>query len=161
MMTQQLLQECARYIQNGGILTGSSFKRMKIPFHRAMDLDTGAAEAYLEQHKERCFTEQLFAFIDRTGRKDSDIYNKAGIDRRLFSKIRSNKKYTPAKKTVLALCLALELPREEADQLLSSTGYSLSRAEDFDLVIAFCMEKGIFDFHDINEALVHFGFEPF
>ena len=45
-------------------------------------------------------TEQLFAFIDRTGKQDSEIYKKALIDRRLFSKIRSNKNYIPAKKTV-------------------------------------------------------------
>ena len=113
------------------------------------------------QNREKLFTEQLFAFIDRTGKQDSEIYKKALIDRRLFSKIRSNKNYIPAKKTVIALCLALELNRAEADTLLSSAGYSLSRADDYDLVIAFCIEKKIFNFFDINEALNHFGFEPF
>ena len=62
---------------------------------------------------------------------------------------------------LIALCLALELSREDADKLLSSAGYSLSRVDDFDLVIAFCIEKKIFNFFDINEALFHFGFEPF
>lgn len=161
MITEPLLLECEQYIRNGGILAGSSFGRIEIPFHKMMDMDTDAAEQYLQQNREHSFTELLFVFIDRTGQKDSDIYKKALIDRRLFSKIRSNKTYIPAKKTVIALCLALELSREEADQLLSSAGYSLSRADDFDLVIAFCMEKKIFNFFDINEALVHFGFEPF
>lgn len=96
----------------------------------------------------------LFSFIDRTEQKDSDVYKKALIDRRLFSKIRSNKKYIPSKRTVVALCLAPNLSREDADRLLSSAGYSLSRADDFDLVIAFCIEKKIFDFFDINEVLV-------
>lgn len=160
-MTQEILNECRRYIENGGILAGSSFGKIEIPFHKMMDIDTDEAEQYLQQNRENYFTEQMFAFIDRTGQKDSDIYKKARIDRRLFSKIRSNKKYIPSKKTVIALCIALELSREEADRLLSSAGYSLSRADDFDLVIAFCIEKKIFNFFDINEALVHFGFEPF
>ena len=147
-MTEQLLLECEQYIRNGGILAGSSFGRIEIPSHKMMDIDTDAAEQYLQQHRENYFTEQMFAFIDRTGQKDSDIYKKALIDRRLFSKIRSNKKYIPAKRTVIALCLALELSREDADKLLFSAGYSLSRADDFDLVIAFCIEKKIFDFFD-------------
>ena len=160
-MTEQLLLECEQFIRNGGILTGSSFGRIEIPFCKMMDIDTDDAEQYLQQHRENTFAEQMFAFIDRTGQKDSDIYKKAMIDRRLFSKIRSNKKYIPAKRTVIALCLALQLSREDADKLLSSAGYSLSRADDFDLVIAFCIEKKIFNFFDINEALFHFGFEPF
>lgn len=160
-MTEQLLFECEQYIQNGGILSGSSFSSIEIPFRKSMDIDTDAAEEYIRQNRENYFTEQLFAFIDRTEQKDSDVYKKALIDRRLFSKIRSNKKYIPSKRTVVALCLALNLSREDADKLLSSAGYSLSRADDFDLVIAFCIEKKIFDFFDINEALVHFGFEPF
>lgn len=160
-MTEQLLQECQRYIENGGILVGSAFAKVDIPHFKMLDIDTNAAEQYLEQNREKLFTEQLFAFIDRTGKQDSEIYKKALIDRRLFSKIRSNKNYIPAKKTVIALCLALELNRAEADTLLSSAGYSLSRADDYDLVIAFCIEKKIFNFFDINEALNHFGFEPF
>jgi len=160
-MTDQLLRACKEYVDNGGMLSGSTFTKVSIRSFKMLDIDTGAAEQYLEQNREKLFTEQLFAFIDRTGKQDSEIYKKALIDRRLFSKIRSNKNYIPAKKTVIALCLALELNRAEADTLLSSAGYSLSRADDYDLVIAFCIEKKIFDFFDINEALNHFGFEPF
>jgi len=161
LITQQILTECEQYIRNKGAVTGSSFEKVEIPLCEIMDIDTDAAERYLRQNRDNYFTEQLFAFIDRTGQKDSDVYKKALIDRRLFSKIRSNKKYIPAKRTVIALCLALELSREDADRLLSSAGYSLSRADDFDLVIAFCIEKKIYNFFDINETLVHFGFEPF
>ena len=160
-MTDQLLRACKEYVDNGGMLSGSTFTKVSIRSFKMLDIDTNAAEQYLEQNREKLFTEQLFAFIDRTGKQDSEIYKKALIDRRLFSKIRSNKNYIPAKKTVIALCLALELSREEADTLLSSAGYSLSRADDYDLVIAFCIEKKIFSFFDINEALNHFGFEPF
>lgn len=88
-MTEQLLLECEQFIRNGGILTGSSFGRIEIPFCKMMDTDD--AEQYLQQHRENTFTEQMFAFIDRTGQQNSDIYKKAMIDRRLFSKIRSRK----------------------------------------------------------------------
>ena len=145
-MTDQLLRACKEYVDNGGMLSGSTFTKVSIRSFKMLDIDTNAAEQYLEQNREKLFTEQLFAFIDRTGKQDSEIYKKALIDRRLFSKIRSNKNYIPAKKTVIALCLALELNRAEADTLLSSAGYSLSRADDYDLVIAFCIEKKIFNF---------------
>lgn len=160
-ITNELLNACKDYVESGGVTVGAVFTTVPVREFKLLDIDANAAAMYLDQNRERLFTEQLFAFIDRTGRSDCEIYKKARIDRRLFSKIRSNKKYIPAKKTVIALCLALELSREEADKLLSSAGYGLSRAEDYDLVIAFCMEKKIFDFFDINEALVHFGLEPF
>ena len=80
MITEPLLLECEQYIRNGGILAGSSFGRIEIPFHKMMDMDTDAAEQYLQQNREHSFTELLFAFIDRTGQKDSDIYKKALIE---------------------------------------------------------------------------------
>ncbi len=160
-MTEALLQECRRYVEHGGLLVGSSFAPIRITHRKLAQIDAGAATAWVQENRGQQFTQLLFGFIDRTGQADSAIYKKAYIDRRLFSKIRSNKNYIPAKKTVIALCLALELPRAETDQLLSAAGYSLSRAEDFDLVIAFCIEKGIFNFMDINELLDHFGMEIF
>jgi hypothetical protein len=155
------LLECELYIKNGGILSGASFTPVKIRRHRRTRIDAADAKDYMDNNREVFFTEQMLSLIDKAGKKDSEIYKKAGIDRRLFSKIRSSKEYTPAKKTVIALCLALELPRDEADMFLSSAGYSLSRADDFDLVVAFCIEKKVYDFISINEVLDHFGFEVF
>jgi hypothetical protein len=161
MITREFLLECEQYIENGGILSGASFTSVEIRRHWRTRVSAADAEEYIKDNRDVFFTEQMLSLIDKTGKKDSDIYKKAGIDRRLFSKIRSNKEYTPAKKTVIALCLALELPRNEADLLLSSAGYSLSRAEDFDLAIAFCIEREVYDFFEINEVLAHFGFEVF
>lgn len=161
MITREFLLECEQYIKNGGILSGASFTPVKIRRHRRPSINAADAKEYIENHRDVFFTEQMLSLIDKTGKKDSEVYKKAGIDRRLFSKIRSNKEYTPAKKTVIALCLALELSRNEADLLLSSAGYSLSRADDFDLVVAFCIEKNVYDFMSINETLEHFGFEVF
>lgn len=144
-------------MENGGV----SHKTTVASSFKMMDISVSEVDAYLRYNRDLSFNERLFLLIDRTGKKDSDIYKKAHIDRRLFSKIRSNKKYIPCKKTVIALCLALKLDREEADALLSSAGYSLSRAEDYDLAIAFCIDKKAFDFFEVNEVMAHFGFEIF
>lgn len=152
-----LLRECESYMENGGV----SDEIKAAPFFKMMDISISEADAYLHYNRDLSFNERLFLLIDRTGQRDSNVYKKAHIDRRLFSKIRSNKKYIPCKKTVVALCLALELDREEADALLFSAGYSLSRADDYDLAIAFCIDKKVFDFFEVNEVMAHFGFETF
>ena len=156
-MTANWILECQAYMENGGV----SEENNVAPKMRMMDISISEADAYLRYNRDLSFNERLFLLIDRTGQRDSDVYKKAKIDRRLFSKIRSNKRYIPCKKTVIALCLALELNREEADDLLSSAGYSLSRAEDYDLAIAFCIDKKVFDFLEVNEIMVHFGFDVF
>lgn len=152
-MREMWKEQCAAYIAANKETVVKSFWGMA-------EIIPEEAEAYLNQHRGESFHEQLFAFIDRIGKRDSDIYKKGNIDRRLFSKIR-NRDYIPAKKTVIALCLALALNRVDADVLLQSAGYSLSKSDDYDLAIAFCIEKGIYDIFDINEILYHFGFETF
>ena len=152
-MREMWKEQCASYIAANKETVIKSFWGMA-------EIIPEEAEAYLNQHRGESFHEQLFAFIDRIGKRDSDIYKKGNIDRRLFSKIR-NRDYIPAKKTVIALCLALALNRMDADVLLQSAGYSLSKSDDYDLAIAFCIEKGIYDIFDINEILYHFGFETF
>lgn len=152
-----LLQAYESYKKNGGM----EKRKISIQSFQMMDVNLNDVEAYLRYNRNLSFNERLFLLIDRTKQKDSEIYKKALIDRRLFSKIRSNKKYNPSKKTVLALCLALELNKEEADLLLASAGYSLSKANDYDLIITFCIEKKVFDFLEINELLDHYGYELF
>ncbi|MGO5087311.1 helix-turn-helix domain-containing protein [Oscillospiraceae bacterium LCP25S3_F9] len=148
-------------MKRGGADTQTEAEKLCQPNFKLMDIDAGEVDFYLQFNRNLTFNERLFLLIYRTEQHDSDIYKKARIDRRLFSKIRCNEKYIPSKKTVIALCLALELSRDEADLLLSSAGYSLSPANDYDLIIAFCIDKKIYDFFDINEVLLHFGFDVF
>ena len=148
-------------MKRGGADTQTEAEKLCQPNFKLMDINAGEVDFYLQFNRNLTFNERLFLLIDRTEQHDSDIYKKARIDRRLFSKIRCNEKYIPSKKTVIALCLALELSRDEADLLLSSAGYSLSPANDYDLIIAFCIDKKIYDFFDINEVLLHFGFDVF
>ncbi len=106
------------------------------------------------------FNQVLFEYIDKKNTSDIDIYKRAGIDRRHFSKIRSNLDYRPSKNTVIALALALQLDQNKAHRLLRSAGYSLSDSDTFDLVIQFCLEKKIYDIHDVNLALDYFSLKP-
>ena len=89
---------------------------------------------------------------------DVEVYKKARIDRRIFSKIRTQKDYMPSKKTVLALAIALQQNPYEASKLLSCAGYSLSNARKEDLVVEYFLARRCFDMDLINEALTHYGF---
>lgn len=115
---------------------------------------------FIDANRKPTFNKVLFNFIDNKGVSDSDIYKRAGIDRRHFSKIRSNPDYHPGKNTAIALALALELNKKEAGKLLSAAGYSLSDSDTFDLVIQFCVEKRIYDIHNVNQALDYFSLKP-
>lgn len=99
------------------------------------------------------FQIKLFEYIDNKGLKDSDVYNKVNIDRRLFSKIRSNKDYHPSKETIILLGISLELAEEEIEELLASASYSLPKNTVFDLIIRFCFKEKIYDLNQINEFL--------
>lgn len=115
---------------------------------------------FLYANTKPSFTQVLFGFIDKKGVVDSYIYKKAGIDRRHFSKIRFNSDYRIGKNTAIALALALELSRNEADRLLSACGYSLSENDTFDLVIKFCIDRKIYDIDSVNQALNYFSLKP-
>jgi len=107
---------------------------------------------YINHKKSFSFQDLLFQFIDKQNKKDAEIYKKADIDRKLFSKIRCNENYTPRKNVILKLCIALELDEEETKKLLNSAGYSLSSSK-FDLIISYCIENKIYDSKKINDYL--------
>ena len=113
-------------------------------------------DTFIQDRKKADPRSLLFNFIDNKGVTDSDIYKKAGIDRRHFSKIRSNVNYRMSKTTLIALAFALELTEKDTKQLLSSAGYSLSESETFDLIIQFFLEKKRYNIDDLNEALAHY-----
>ncbi len=99
------------------------------------------------------FQKLLFNYIDNRELKDSDVYNKVHMDRRLFSKIRSDVNYHPSKETVILLGLALELSELEIEELLNSAAYSLPKNNVYDLIIRFCFIEGIYDLIEVNSLL--------
>ena len=110
-----------------------------------------------DEKEENTFQTLLFKYIDKRGLKDSDVYNKVNIDRRLFSKIRSDKNYHPSKETVILLGISLELNEDEIETLLSSAAYSLPKNNEYDLIIRFCFKEKIYDLNQINEFLYDYN----
>lgn len=119
-------------------------------------------DEYIGKHqKYSSFQTLLFETIDKKELKDSDVYNKVHIDRRLFSKIRSDKNYHPSKETVILLGMSLELSIEELEELLDTASYSLPKNNHYDLIIRFCFINKIYKIKDVNELLEEYNCKLF
>lgn len=158
MITKELLIELKEYVDMN--INHLDFAICEGPAYAYDIFVHNEIEDYIKKARKPTFNQVLFGFIDKKVASDSEIYKKAGLDRKLFSKIRSNLDYHPGKNTVIALAIALELDKKGTDKLLSSAGYSLSDCDTFDLVIQFCMEKKIYSIYDVNIALDYFSLKP-
>lgn len=180
-LSEQLFQGVASYIDQNYVDTcqqavygvGPEIRRNRIRRRRDMEICESAVlreslpctpmaapkAASLEDMLKRAdagFTETLLKLIDKSGKKDSEIYKKALLTKQHFSKIRNNPNYKPTKPTAIALALALELDLEATKDLIGRAGYALTNSSKFDLIIRYFIEQGNYNVVEINLALFEF-----
>ena len=126
---------------------------------RRDESDYSAKQANFDYSRMRLdepFSTTLLRIIEQKGKSDVEVYKRANIDRKLFSKIRSGKGYMPSKKTVLALAIALELSLADTDDLLRRAGFTLSRSVVFDVIVEFFIRRVKYDVFEINNVLFEY-----
>ncbi len=163
MLTEELRRSLAEYIAENYIeeagsapdytLDKDAVKDGGIPFSKK---ESSTLDQLMEEVGES-FHERLFLKIDMSGMTDAEVYKRANIDRKLFSKIRSNPGYHPRKQTVLALAIALKLSIDETVDLLARAEYALSPGNKGDLIVKYFIERGVYDIMTINFALEEYG----
>lgn len=123
----------------------------------AVGCDSISLEELLEE-EEMTFSEALLDWLIRKDLKDSDVYKKANIDRKLFSKIRNNPDYKPKKNTAIAFALAMELDLEETKEFIGRAGYALTHSSKYDIIIEYFIRQKNYNVFEINEVLFAYNY---
>ena len=170
MLSKQLFASIEKFIDDNYVEEQALlYRRTSARYERKEDIERSNFESMsnlsvdspkrslddIVNEQDESFSESLFRLIDQRKLKDSEVYKKANIDRRLFSKIR-NSDYHPSKNTCIALSIALELNMDQMKDLLAKAGYTLSKSQKSDLIIEYHIINEQFDILQINEALFTF-----
>ena len=135
------------------MMIGAAMPMACVPMHAAPSHNLDDVVSHISD----TWQESLLHLIDTKGYTDVDVYKRANVDRKLFSKIRSNANYQPKKITAVAFALALELNLDETRDMLSRAGYALSPSSKFDLIIEYFIDHEVYDTYTINLALFEHG----
>ena len=114
----------------------------------------------LENNVNQTFVDRLLYYINKKGVRDSEVYKAAQVDKRLFSKMVSNREYKPSKDTAIAFALALELSPDEANDMLSRAGYTFSHSNKRDIIIEFFFREKVYNLFDANDILHRLNQKP-
>lgn len=159
-ISSKLFADVEEFIRHVEIDEGRRLTKREAAEAYSMSMDAALPTAgsidEMLRHMDTSFSEYLLTLIDKSGKTDAQVYKKANIDRKLFSKIRSNPHYKPSKPTAAAFALALELDLDGTRDLIGRAGYALSRSSKFDIIIEYFITNKSYDIIEINEVLFAF-----
>lgn len=109
------------------------------------------------KHLSDTFSQYLMYLIQSKQMENAEVWKRAIVDKKIFSKIKNNPDYHPQKRTALCLCIGARLNLDEAKDLLARAGYALSPCDKTDIIFSYFIENEIYDMIELDIQLEEHG----